>query len=80
MIDFLYFSLKMMEMIIIRKLRFREPVDDRSPEPNNNQVVNSFEEDLPAEPIPTIDMDIPSDPTGNQIKDISNLKTKVSNL
>ena len=60
-----------------RKLRFREPVDDRSPEPNNNQT---FEEDLPAEPIPTIDMDIPSDPTGDQIKDISNLKTKVSNL
>ena len=63
-----------------RKLRFREPVDDRSPEPNNNQAVNSFEEDLPAEPIPTIDMDIPRDPTGNQIEDISNLKTKVSNL
>ena len=63
-----------------RKLRFREPVDDRSPEPNNNQVENSFEEDLPAEPIPTIDMGIPTDPTGNEIKDISNMKTKVSNL
>ena len=65
---------------LFRKLRFREPVDDRSPEPNNNQAVNSFEEDLPTEPIPTIDMDIPTDPTGNQIEDISNLKTKVSNL
>jgi len=63
MIDFLYFSLKMMEMIIIRKLRFREPVDDRSPEPNDNQAGNSFAEDLPAEPIPEIDMDIPSDST-----------------
>ena len=70
MIDFLYFSLKMMEMIIIRKLRFREPVDDRSPEPNDNQAGNSFAEDLPAEPIPEIDMDIPSDSTGNQIEDI----------
>ena len=70
MIDFLYFSLKMMEMIIIRKLRFREPVDDRSPEPNDNQAGNSFAEDLPAEPIPEINMDIPSDSTGNQIEDI----------
>ena len=70
----------MMEMIIIRKLRFREPVDDRSPEPNDNQAENSFEEDLPAEPIPEIDMDIPSDPTGNQIEDISTLKSKVSEL
>ena len=66
-------------IILIRKLRFREPVDDRSPEPNNNQAENSFE-DLPAEPIPTIDMDIPSDPTDNQIGDISSLKSKVSNL
>ena len=60
----------MMEMIIIRKLRFREPVDDRSPEPNDNQAGNSFAEDLPAEPIPEINMDIPSDSTGNQIEDI----------
>ena len=70
----------MIERISIRKLRFREPVDDRSPEPNDNQAENSFEEDLPAEPIPEIDMDIPSDPTGNQIEDISTLKSKVSEL
>ena len=70
----------MAKIILFRKLRFREPVDDRSPEPNNNQAENSFEEDLPAEPIPTIDMDIPSDPTDKQIEDISSLKSKVSNL
>ena len=34
-------------IILFRKLRFREPVDDRSPEPNNNEAENSFEEDLP---------------------------------
>ena len=72
--------MKIIERISIRKLRFREPVDDRSPEPNDNQAENSFEEDLPAEPIPEIDMDIPSDPTGNQIEDISTLKSKVSEL
>jgi len=70
----------MVEIILFRKLRFREPVDDQSPEPNNNQAENSFEEDLFAEPIPTIDMDIPSDPTDNQIGEISRLKSKVSNL
>ena len=70
----------MAKIILIRKLRFREPVDDRSPEPNNIQAENSFEEDLPVEPIPTIAMDIPPDPTDNQIGDISSLKSKVSNL
>ena len=69
----------MATIILIRKLRFREPVDDRSPEPNINQAENSFGEDLPAEPIPTIDMDITSDPTDYQIEDFSSLKSKVSN-
>lgn len=65
--------------MIFRKLRFREPVDDRSPEPNNNHTEShSYEEDRPAEPIPEIDLEIPSDSIGNELRDISNLKSNVS--
>ena len=67
--------------IIFRKLRFREPVDDRSPEPNNSQEAKSIEDatiNTPVESIPDIDLDIPSDPIESQLKDISNVKSKVS--
>ena len=67
--------------MIFRKLRFREPVDDRSPEPNNNQEAKSIEDatiDPPVESIPDIDLDIPSDPIESYLNDISNLKSKVS--
>jgi len=61
-------------------LRFREPVDDRSPEPNNNHTEShSYEEDRPAEPIPEIDLEIPSDSIGNELRDISNLKSNEVN-
>ena len=67
--------------MIFRRLRFREPVDDRSPEPNNNHTEShSYEEDRPAEPIPEIDLEIPSDSIGNELRDISNLKSNVSFL
>ena len=67
--------------MIFRKLRFREPVDDRSPEPNNSHDAKSVEHttiDTPVESIPDIDLDIPSDPIESQLKDISNVKSKVS--
>ena len=66
--------------MIFRKLRFREPVDDRSPEPVNNQEAKSIEDATidPAEPIPDIDLDIPSDPITGLLEDISNAKSKVS--
>ena len=65
---------------IFRKLRFREPVDDRSPEPKNNDESKSEEAtiDPPVESIPEIDLDIPSYPIESNLKDISNLKSKVS--
>ena len=64
--------------MVFRKLRFREPVDDRSPEPNNNDESKSEEPtiDPPVESIPDIDPDIDS-----YLKDLQrylNLKSKVS--
>ena len=64
--------------MVFRKLRFREPVDDRSPEPNNNDESKSEEATInpPVESIPDIDPDIDS-----YLRDLQrylNPKSKVS--